>query len=256
MDIAQIALLLGAGTAGGVMSALVGGAALVTFPAMIAAGLTPLTATATNTVALLPGNFVAAVYDRSQLPPIDRTFVIINVIAVAGGIAGALLLLATSDRVLEALIPLLLAFATVLFGCAGRINAWLRTRAATHGELRRHWWFSLATVLPPSIYGGYFGAGNGVIFLAVMTILTGGDYRRGNVSKNFVVTFNNLVAALILIQQGAVAWLPALIMMAGSLAGGLVGARIAQVVPHQVMRRVVVATGIFLTVVFAWRYWF
>jgi uncharacterized membrane protein YfcA len=255
MDVGNAALLLAAGTVGGMMSALVGGAALVTFPAMIAAGVPPLIATATNTVALLPGNFIAAVYDRAQLPPIDRFFVMINLLAVLGGIAGAALLLATSDRVLEALIPLLLALATVLFACAGPINRWLKARAATHGELRRHWLFGVATVLPPSVYGGYFGAGNGVVFLAIMTILTGGDYRRGNVSKNIVVSFNNLVAALIFIQQGAVAWLPGLIMMAGSLAGGIVGARIAQVVPHKPMRLAVVGFGILLTAVFVWRYW-
>jgi uncharacterized membrane protein YfcA len=255
MDLLDAALLLATGIAGGVVSALVGGAALITFPALLAAGLAPVAAAATNSVALLPGNLVAAVYDRSQLPPLDRSFAGLIAWALLGGAAGAALLLATSERVLEVLIPLLLGFATILFGYAGRISARLRAYAATHGEWRHKWTHGMAAVLPPSVYGGYFGAGVGVVFLGIMAIWTGGDYRRANVSKNLVVSCNGVVAAVIFIVQGAVVWLPALIMMVGALAGGIVGARIAQRVPHRLMRHVVVGVGTLLTAVFAWRYW-
>src|SRR4029079_12011368 len=100
---------------------------------------------------------------------------------VLGGIIGALLLLATSQRMLELLVPLLLGFATVLFAYAGRVGGWLRAQAALHGNSRHAWMFDMAALLPASIYGGYFGAGVGVIFLGVMSIWSGGDYRRANV---------------------------------------------------------------------------
>jgi uncharacterized protein len=255
MNVEQGALLLGAGIAGGVLSALVGGASLVTFPALLAAGLPPVLAAATNTVALVPGNLIAAIYDRSQLPALDRSFAALIAWSILGGIAGAALLLVTSQRLLEVLIPLLLGFATLLFAFAGRISAWLRSRAPSGGAEHRNWAFDIAAVLPASVYGGYFGAGNGVIFLGIMAIWSGGEYRRANVLKNFVVSCNSFVAAVIFMVQGTMAWLPGLIVMTGALIGGIIGARIAQVAPHTIMRVVVIACGALLTAIFAWRYW-
>jgi uncharacterized protein len=111
-------------------------------------------------------------------------------------------------------------------------------------------------ILPVSFYGGYFGAGVGVLLIGVLSIGTPGDYRAANVTKNLVTSLNSLVAAAVFIVQGAVPWTPTLIMMAGALVGGLVGARLAQIAPHSMMRMVVVAVGALLTIVFAWRYWF
>src|SRR5262245_20461790 len=180
MDLAPSALLVVAGIAGGVMAAIVGGAAVITFPALLAAGLPPVMATAGNTVALTPGLFLAAIYDRSQLPPFDRSFLAMAVASVAGALIGASLLLLTPERVFSALVPLLLGFATVLFAYAGRISAWLAERAARGNK--RFSAHSLAAVLPVSIYGGYFGAGVGVLMLGIFSVGTGGDYRSANVS--------------------------------------------------------------------------
>jgi uncharacterized membrane protein YfcA len=256
MDISQTLMLAGAGILGGVISALVGGAAIVTFPALIASGLSPVLATAANMVALTPGLFMAALYDRSQLPPLDRSFVGLVVSSLAGAAVGAALLLLTPERVFAFIVPLLLGFATVLFAYAGRISAWLRERAAARGgSVQRHT-HGYAIILPISVYGGYFGAGVGVLILGVLLIGTGGDYRSANVTKNLVGSLNSVVAASIFVWQGAVAWPQALTMMAGALIGSLIGARLAQIVPHKVMRVVIVVVGAFLTIVFARRYWF
>ena len=253
MDLLHSVLLVVAGIAGGVMAAIVGGAAVITFPALLAAGLPPVMATAGNTVALTPGLFLAAIYDRSQLPPFDRSFVAMAVASIAGALIGASLLLLTPERVFSALVPLLLGFATVLFAYAGRISAWLAKRAA-HGN-KRFSAHSLAAVLPVSIYGGYFGAGVGVLMLGIFSVGTGGDYRSANVSKNLVTALNSATATAIFAAQGVVSWPATLLLMAGTLLGALIGARIAQVMPSRTARSLVVGVGALLTAVFAWRYW-
>jgi uncharacterized membrane protein YfcA len=129
MDLFHIALLLGAGVVGGTLSALAGGAALITFPALLAAGLDPVIATAANMVALTPGNFIAALYDRSQLPPFDRSFVGLVMASIAGALLGATLLLLTPVSVFAALVPLLLGFATILFAFASRLSGCCRCRS-------------------------------------------------------------------------------------------------------------------------------
>jgi uncharacterized membrane protein YfcA len=253
MDLLHSVLLVVAGIAGGVMAAIVGGAAVITFPALLAAGLPPVMATAGNTVALTPGLFLAAIYDRSQLPPFDRSFVAMAVASIAGALIGASLLLLTPERVFSALVPLLLGFATVLFAYAGRISAWLAERA-TRGN-KRFSAHSLAAVLPVSIYGGYFGAGVGVLMLGIFSVGTGGDYRSANVSKNLVTALNSATSTIIFAAQGVVAWPATLLLMAGTLLGALIGARIAQVMPNRTARSLVVGVGALLTAVFAWRYW-
>jgi uncharacterized membrane protein YfcA len=250
-------MLVAAGIAGGTISSLVGGAAIVTFPALIAAGLSPVVATATNLVALCPGNFLAALYDRTRLPPLDRAFVALVVASLVGAAFGAVLLLLTPERMFAAFVPALLGFATVLFAYAGRISEWLRTRAAARGAPGSpRWGHSAAALLPVSVYGGYFGAGVGVLLLGVLSVGTNGDYRSANVTKNLVTSLNSLVASLVFMAQDRVSWPATIAMMAGALVGAFIGARIAQVVPREVMRVVVVAMGALLTAAFAWRYWF
>jgi hypothetical protein len=254
MDLFHILLLIVAGIAGGIISSLVGGAALVTYPVLLSTGLPPVIATVCNLVALTPGNFLAALYDRGQLPPFDRAFVGLVVASLAGALAGAGFLLITPERLFAYFVPVLMAFATVLFAFAARISAWLRARAATQGAQR--WSHSMGVIFPVSFYGGYFGAGVGVLLIGVLSIGTGGDYRSANTTKNLVTSLNSFVAAGVFISQGAVRWMPTLTMMAGALVGALVGARLAQIVPHAIMRVAVTTVGALLTAAFAWRYWF
>lgn len=256
MDLLHILILLAAGLGGGIISSLVGGAALVTYPALLSTGLPPIIATICNLVALTPGNFLAALYDRGRLPPLDRSFVGLVVASLVGAFFGAALLLLTPERLFAYFIPVLMAFATVLFAYAGRISAWVRARAAARGKGPHHWGQSVRVVLPVSFYGGYFGAGVGVLLLGVLSIGTGGDYRSANTTKNLITSMNSMVASGVFLLRGAVHWQPTLTMMAGALVGSFIGARLAQIVPHEVMRIVVTLVGALLTAVFAWRYWF
>ena len=257
MTIETILLLFGTGIIGGVMASIVGGASVVTFPVMLATGLSPVVATASNLVAVSPGNFLAAMADRGQLPPFDRGFVGLVVASTLGALIGAVLLMITPARLFEVLIPLLLGFATVLFAFSGRITQHLRQRAqARGGSAPQMRVTSIPMLLPVSVYGGYFGAGVGVLLLGVLSVATGGDYRSANVAKNLVSSLNTLVASVCFIASNAVSWPPTLAMMAGCLIGGICGAHLARVIPQAVMRIVVVVVGAALTIVFAWKYWF
>ena len=111
-------------------------------------------------------------------------------------------------------------------------------------------------LLPVSLYGGYFGAGVGMLMLGVFAIATGGEYRSANVAKNFVSSLNGLVASIVFITQGAVAWPQTFALMAGTVVGGVAGAHLARMIPRNVVRVLVVAVGAALTISFARRYWF
>jgi hypothetical protein len=256
MDPHIIALLVGAGVVAGIIASIVGGAAVVVYPALIVAGVPPHLAAASNLVALMPATMLAALSDRSQLPPFNRAFLGLIFASVTGAGAGAVLLMITPGRVFEFLVPLLLGFATVLFALAERIGNWIRKRAEHKGRDVDFDVSSLKVLLPVSFYGGYFGAGVGVLILAVFSIATGGDYRSANVTKNFVSSLNAMVASVIFIAEGAVAWPQTLSMMGGMIVGGLAGAYVARIIPARIARGMIVVVGAALTISFAKIYWF
>jgi uncharacterized protein len=251
-----LVMLFFAGIGGGALTSLVGGAAVVTYPALIAVGIPPLTATTCNLTASFPGSFFAALSDRKQLPPLDRAFFGMVIASMLGAAFGAALLLATPQTVFAVLVPVLLGFATVLFAFAQPIGKWLRARAQKRGRDIDFSVTNLKMLLPVSFYGGYFGAGVGVLILAVMSIATDGDYRSANVTKNLVTSLNTATAAAIFVAKGTVLWPQTLAMMAGSIIGGLLGASLARIAPREVMRVAVIAVGFALTGYFAWSYWF
>ncbi len=256
MELWVAAMLVGVGLVAGVIASIVGGAAVVVYPALIAAGVPPQAAAASNLTALMPGTMLAALLDRSQLPKFNRDFLMLIVTSIVGAAAGATLLLWTPDRVFTKLVPILLGFATLLFAFAERISKWLRARAHERGRSIEFNVTSLKFLLPVSFYGGYFGAGVGIMILGVFSVATGGDYRSANVTKNFVSSLNGFAASMVFIAQGAVAWPQTLAMMAGMLAGGFAGSYLARVIPRDVIRILVVGFGAALTVVFAYEYWF
>jgi uncharacterized protein len=256
MTLHIILLLYAAGVVGGMISAMVGGAAVVTYPALIASGIPPLTATVCNLTAATPGVLFAALSDYRQLPPFNRAFLGLAVASIVGAGFGAALLLATPARAFEILVPILLGFATVLFAFAQQVGDWLRARAARRGRDVDFSLTNLKLLLPISFYGGYFGAGVGVLMLGLMSVATGGDYRSANVTKNLVTGLNGGAATAIFIVKGSVIWPQTLAMMAGCITGGIAGAWLARLIPREAMRTAVVVVGALLTVFFAWRYWF
>jgi len=256
MDLFTIGLLLGAGVFAGLLASIIGGAAVVVYPAMIAAGMSPQAAAVSNLVALMPATMLAALSDRTQLPPFNRAFVGLILASVVGAGVGAMLLLLTPQRLFNGIVPLLLGFATFLFAFAERIGAYIRQRAEGRGHEITFNVSSLKVLLPVSFYGGYFGAGVGILILGVFSIATGGDYRSANVAKNFVSSLNGLVASIVFISQGAVVWPQTWALMAGTIGGALAGAQLARIIPRPIVRVLVVGVGAVLTVAFARQYWF
>ncbi len=194
-------------------------------------------------VSLMPGIFLAAIADRSQLPPFNRDFVTLIVVSITGAALGGACLLLTPSRVFTAIVPLLLGFATVIFAFSGRISAYIHRRAANRGHEIKFNMSSLKVLLPVSFYGGYFNAGVGILLLGVFSVATAGDYRSANVAKNLVSSLNGLAASVVFIAQGAVHWPPTLALMAGTVVGGLAGSYLARVIPQNIVRVLVVAAG-------------
>ena len=190
----HIAFLAGAGVIAGIIAAMVGGAAVVIFPALIATGVPPQLAAVSNLRRVMPGTMLAALSDRSQLPPFDRAFVGLIVASIVGARHRRGVLVLTPERLFAHIVPLLLGFATLLFAYSERISRWLRARAEGRGQAIAFNVASLKVVLPVSFYGGYFGAGVGILMLGVFSLATGGDYRSANVAKNFVSSLNGLAA--------------------------------------------------------------
>jgi uncharacterized protein len=256
VDIITAALLAGTGVIAGITASIVGGAAVVLYPAAIAAGVPPQAAACTVLVSLMPGIFLAAIADRSQLPPFNRDFISLIVISITGAALGGACLLLTPAQVFTAIVPLLLGFATIVFAYSGKISAYMRKRAAHRGHEIKFNLSSLKVLLPVSFYGGYFNAGVGILILGVFSVATGGDYRSANVAKNLVSSLNGLAASIVFIVQGAVHWPPTLALMAGTIVGGLAGSYLARIVPQNIVRVLVVLAGAGLTVAMARKYWF
>lgn len=248
-------LLFAAGLAGGVVTAIVGGSSLITFPALLAVGLPPIVANASNTVATTPGNFAAGLADLGRLPRWDGSFVGLVVVAVAGGITGAALLLVTPERAFTAMVPALIGLATILFGLSDRIRDWLASPRAGRGAAIPPGPLRLLLFAPVAVYGGYFGAGMSVMILAVLSISLPHEFRAINVVKNLLAGLTGAVAVVVFIVQGMVAWAPVMVMMAGGLTGGVLGGRLVRVLPPPLVRAIVLTGGVVLTAVYGWRYW-
>jgi hypothetical protein len=256
MDAATILLLAAAGLAGGMVTAIIGGASLITFPAMLAAGLPPVIAAASNTVALTPSNFVAAATDYRRLPVWKPMFYLVIAVSMIGSGAGALLLIFTPERAFMAVVPLLIGMTTVLFAFAGRIRAWIFRHdhdPAVHSARADR--LGLVLLAPIAVYVGYFGAGASVMLLAILSLGHTGDFRTVNVLKNLLSGLTSVIAVVVFVASGTVAWPHTLVMAAGALLGGYAGGRLARVVPEPVVRWIVIAIGCILTVVFARRHW-
>lgn len=251
MDFVIAALLFGAGIAGGVVNAIAGGATLITFPAMIAAGLPPVIANASNALAVTPGHLFAVLADRRRLPARDRTLALMIATAVLGGAIGAVFLLVTPERLFVLLVPALIALATIIFAFGRQLQTMLK-----HAPTGQNIGARSALMLPVTIYGGYFGAGLGVMLLAVLSITGREDVRTANALKNLLASATSLATITIFIAQGVIRWPETLVMLAGAVGGGILGGRLIAVLPAGVVRMIVIALGVAMTSVYAWRYWF
>ncbi len=235
--------LIAVGFFAGVCNALVGGGTLFTFPVLIAAGVPPVLANTTTTVALLPGTITSAFTWLPELPYVKHGLPLRIAIALGGGLLGAALLLWSGNSVFFFVVPWLLAAATILFTFSRIIVKSVRTAAKGKNA-----WGARALEFVTAVYGGYFGAAIGILLIAAMAIAGQQDMRSINAQRNFLVVFINGVAAVFFIVRGAVDWPVALVIMIGAILGGYAGARLARYLPDLWMRRIVTAAGAFFSV--------
>jgi len=238
----EIAGLLASAAAAGLINAVAGGGTLITFPTLLAFGTAAKVANATSTFALVIGTFGGVFGYRRQLAAVKPWLWRFIPPSILGGWIGAKLLDYTSDRVFSKLVPFLILFATVLFVSQGLIKKIMGSRggAAGTGVI----WAAIVFHFAVSIYGGYFGAGIGILMLAALGLMGFSNIHRMNGLKNWGGFCMNLVAALSFALSGIVRWPVALGMALGSVAGGYIGARAALKVPQEVVRGAVAAVGV------------
>lgn len=243
--------VLGAGLFAGTINTVIGSGSLVTFPVLLAVGYPALVANVTNTVGLVPGSVSGAFGYRTELRGQRARLVRLGACSASGGLAGGLLLLAR-PQAFGAVVPALVIAAALLMAVQPRLSSYLRARQPEGA--RRHSAVLLPVlVLLTGVYGGYFGAAQGVVLLAVLGLLEDDTLQRLNAAKNVVAGLVNAVAAVLFILVSHIAWSAALLLAVGATAGGQVGARVGRRVPDRVLRAVVVVGGLVVGVVLALR---
>lgn len=241
-----MAAVAAVGLAAGAINTIVGSGSLITFPTLLALGLPPVTANVTNTVGLVPGSVSGAIgYRRElrgQLPRVLR----LSIAGGLGGIAGAVLLLALPSTTFEKVIPFLILVAVGLTLVQPRLAA--RVAASSRGGGRPEGPALLAAVFATGVYGGYFGAAQGVIFLAFMGAFLADDLQRLNAVKNVVAAVVNGLAALVFIATTSVRWSVALVEAAGAIVGGQLGASVGRKLSPKLLRGVIVVVGLAVSI--------
>lgn len=236
----------------GAMNAMAGGGSFLSFPAMLAIGVPPIQANATNTVALWPGQLTSVWALRTDLRR-DLLGAVVCA-SVLGGVAGAVVLLNTRQVTFMRLVPWLLLVASLLFGISGPVSRWLRRRSAEPHAPRTPAVFPLFCVLlPVCFYIGYFGAGAGFLIMSALALFGVEDMRALNALKVTAACLSNFVAVLTFIVGGAIMWKYCLISMVLAGIGGYVGAIYARRMEPGVLRAVVVVTGCVVAGYFFWR---
>ncbi len=235
-------LVLVAGLWAGAINTVVGSGTLVTFPVLLAVGLPPVTANVSNTVGLFPGSFVGAYGYRRELSGQRRRALVLALPCVLGAATGAALLLVLPPGAFRAIVPALIALALVLVVFGPRVSAWLAThgRHAVHHVGAALWVATLGT----GVYGGYFGAAQGVLLMAFLGLFLAESLQRQNALKNVLAGLVNLVAAMVFIVTTHVDWTAALLVAAGSVVGGVIGARIGRRLSPDVLRAVILLVGL------------
>jgi uncharacterized protein len=236
----EIVAILGAGLAAGTINTIVGSGSLITFPTLLAFGYAPLDANVSNTVGLVPGSLSGAFGYRRELAGQGQRALWLGVSSGAGGLTGATLLLAY-PRAFAAIVPVLIAVALVLVAAGPRLSKALARHR--HAESHRSW--SLAVLFfATAVYGGYFGAGMGIIMIALLTIFLPDDLQRLNGLKNVLAALINGMAAVLFILLAPVHWEVVALIAAGSIVGGQIGARVGRRLPAQALRVIIIGVGL------------
>jgi uncharacterized protein len=243
LDIAHGAVAFGAAFLAGAINSVAGGGTLVSFPALIWLGLPSITANATSTVAIWPGSAGGMWGYRRELGSANPRMLALVLPSLVGGIAGAVLLRVTPSSIFDKLVPFLILFATLLFMAQEPVQRKLKSAHAEAHNSPKWLAGAMAFQLLVALYGGYFGAGIGILMLAALSILGLSDIHVMNGLKNFFAICINGVAALYFISAGMVYWPDVLIMAVGAVVGGYGGAGAARKAGRTAVRRIVIAIG-------------
>lgn len=255
MSFPNVLMMIAAAFAAGVINSIAGGGTLITFPVLIWLGLDPKVANATSTVALWPGLFGGLFGYRRELENSSTILWRLGTTSVIGGAVGAWLLIWTPSPTFARLVPFLILFATLLFMAQGSIMRRLRLQSID-AEPKMWWWVgAIVFQFFSAMYGGYFGAGNGILMLAAMGLLGLHDINRANGIKNFLGICINSIAVLSFALKGLVVWPDALMMAGAATLGGYFGAHMAVRVAQVIIRRAIVTIGFVITFVMLWRLW-
>ncbi|MGO4257097.1 sulfite exporter TauE/SafE family protein [Marmoricola sp. RAF53] len=253
MSLFEAVVILLAGVAAGTINTVVGSGTLITFPTLLAFGVPPVTANVSNTIGLVPGSVSGAIGYRAELRGQRGRLLRLGSASVLGGITGAVLLLVLPSEAFDAIVPALILLGVTLVILGPRISAWVAKRHEHLGGLPEHGarWVWPA-VLGTGVYGGYFGAAQGVLLLAVMGIGIDDDLQRINATKNVLAALVNGVAAVVFVFRADVDWAIAGLLAVGSVLGGQIGAGVGRRLPPNVLRAFIVVVGLAAFVSFLW----
>ncbi|WP_188189351.1 sulfite exporter TauE/SafE family protein [Nonomuraea sp. SYSU D8015] len=235
----EMAAVLAAGVAGGAINTVVGSGSLITFPTLLAVGLPPITANVSNNIGLVPGGFTGVMGYRPELKGQRERLLTLAPASVVGSLIGGFLLLNLPESSFNVIVSVLIAVSCALVMIQPRLSRLLTAHPAReHGGP----WLWLGT-LAAGTYGGYFGAGQGIMLLGLMGILLADDLQRLNAAKNVLALLVNSVAAVLYALVADVDWLAVLLVALGSMAGGFLGAKVGRRLPAPALRAVIVCIG-------------
>jgi uncharacterized membrane protein YfcA len=237
-----------AGAAAGAINTLVGSGTLITFPVLLAFGYAPVRANVANTIGLVPGSVSGAIGYRRELRGQRSRAVRLGTMSVLGGLTGAVLLLVLPQSAFTAIVPVFIALALVLTLLQPRINRWLAEREIDMENHRVGAILTPVAVYLTGVYGGYFGAAQGIMLLAILGVTLAQDLQRTNALKNVLAGLVNGVAGLYFVFAAHVDWGPAVVIAASSIVGAQAGARYGRRLPPAGLRAVIVAVGCFAIV--------
>jgi uncharacterized membrane protein YfcA len=241
----EMAAILLAGVAAGTINTVVGSGTLITFPTLLAFGVPPVTANVSNTIGLVPGSVSGVIGYRRELVGQRSRVLRLSVGSLIGGLAGGVLLLVLPDEAFTAIVPALILLGCVLVVLQPRISRWVAARHDAAGGLPEHgaWWV-WPGVLLAGVYGGYFGAAQGVLLMAILGIGVAETLQRLNAVKNVLAAVVNGVAGLLFAVVADVDWRIVLLIGVGSVVGGQIGATVGRRLPPTVLRVVIVLVGL------------
>ncbi|MGW5138892.1 sulfite exporter TauE/SafE family protein [Nocardia beijingensis] len=238
--------VFGAGIGAGGINTIVGSGTLITFPVLLAFGLPPVTANVSNTIGLVPGSISGVHGYRRELAGQRRRLLRLGTASLLGGITGAVLLLVLPAAAFKAIVPILIILALVLVVVQPRLANWVKRRRENDGApVPEHGGPILLTaVYAAGVYGGYFGAAQGVLLIGLLGVFVHDDIQRLNGAKNVLALIVNAVSALIFIVVADVDWRVVALIALGSIIGGQLGARLGRRMPPNLLRAVIVVVGL------------